>query len=999
LRIIELHIYGYGKLENYQISSLNRLQVFYGENEAGKSTIMSFIHSILFGFPAKQSPELRYEPKDHSKYGGKMKAAFPEVGVAVIERVKGKAAGDVTVSLEDGTIGGEGLLKDLLRRMDKSIFQAIFSFNVHGLQDIHAMKGDELGRYLFSAGALGTDKLFNAESSLQKEMDQRFKPGGKKPLLNEKLKQLKEAQAALKAAEVQNDRYSQLLSEKEDNEDNIVQLTAEITELEKRNGKLKDLKRNEQQVIEEAGLSKRLDENGPLFFPQDGLARFENINHQLKPIQARVTWIKEKMLTLMEELEACQHNSELLDMETEIAARIENLPLNDQLKQEKRLLELKIEEFAQQISQINENLHTTFDDKNIEEINTSIFVKEQAEMLQHQQQRLNERKLELESAFEDEKALLVELEASAAAVEKDLLPEEQRSRLAEEMAVFENRAYHQSELEQVRDQINAHNVRAKTEESRRSSQKKRDGYQLVLLVVILLTVFIWGFINSQWLLAGAGIVGLLVLSAIYLKSFRSSGGMNEDEVLSELLKREHFLTELIDKQPAGNVFAIKNLLLKDEELQQRKREFEIKIQQQTIRYEKVIDQFEKWEAEEVVIKEKKTTLIVELGLKETAGPMKIFDAYLLIEKQKQCFRDRKRTKERLKAVTEGLTELDNGLLMLAERFLQNHNLSTVETAALLKKKLREAIEQSAKSHEIRLKLSELNEEHAVLAKDLLVLSTERENLLAQAKAADEDEFRFRANEAEQMKTWSARLVDLQHQLGVAGITAEDRTEILTGPAIEDQLEANDLEVKNKKKQMSSHIDFLAHVKHSMNVLEEGGLYSEMLHSYKQLKHEFEEDAKEWATYAVAKDLLAKTIDRYKIERMPKMLAKAESFLSHLTDGGYVRIIPQTSGSGFLIERKDHALFEANELSQATAEQVYVAIRLALAAVHYERYPFPVIIDDSFVNFDHKRTARIIELLREFSNNQILFFTCHQHILEYFAESEILHLKEKSPKVV
>lgn len=105
MKLIELHIYGYGKLEDYVIKPVGHLQIFYGENEAGKSTIMSFIHSILFGFPAKQSAEIRYEPKKNSKYGGKIKAFFPDTGVAVIERVKGKAAGDMTVSLEDGTIG------------------------------------------------------------------------------------------------------------------------------------------------------------------------------------------------------------------------------------------------------------------------------------------------------------------------------------------------------------------------------------------------------------------------------------------------------------------------------------------------------------------------------------------------------------------------------------------------------------------------------------------------------------------------------------------------------------------------------------------------------------------------------------------------------------------------------------------------------------------------------------------------------------------------------
>ena len=52
-----------------------------------------------------------------------------------------------------------------------------------------------------------------------------------------------------------------------------------------------------------------------------------------------------------------------------------------------------------------------------------------------------------------------------------------------------------------------------------------------------------------------------------------------------------------------------------------------------------------------------------------------------------------------------------------------------------------------------------------------------------------------------------------------------------------------------------------------------------------------------------------------------MLSKAEEYLSFLTDDNYHRIHLQKSGSGFLVERKDHTIFEANELSQATTEQV------------------------------------------------------------------------------
>ena len=72
MQIKSLHIYGFGKFIDYRIEDLASLQVIYGENEAGKSTIMAFIHCILFGFPSRQQAILRYEPKAHSAYGGKI---------------------------------------------------------------------------------------------------------------------------------------------------------------------------------------------------------------------------------------------------------------------------------------------------------------------------------------------------------------------------------------------------------------------------------------------------------------------------------------------------------------------------------------------------------------------------------------------------------------------------------------------------------------------------------------------------------------------------------------------------------------------------------------------------------------------------------------------------------------------------------------------------------------------------------------------------------------
>lgn len=54
MRIEKLHIYGYGKLENVEMD-LSMLTVLYGENEAGKSTIRSFMKVFYSVFRREDS--------------------------------------------------------------------------------------------------------------------------------------------------------------------------------------------------------------------------------------------------------------------------------------------------------------------------------------------------------------------------------------------------------------------------------------------------------------------------------------------------------------------------------------------------------------------------------------------------------------------------------------------------------------------------------------------------------------------------------------------------------------------------------------------------------------------------------------------------------------------------------------------------------------------------------------------------------------------------------
>ncbi len=123
MRIEKLHIYGYGKLENVEMD-LSLLTVLYGENEAGKSTIRSFIKSILFGF--KMRGQKRYEPKEGGKYGGAITVMTKQYGRLKIERLPKTASGEVTVYFEDGKMGGEEVLQAITKGMNEQLFDSVF---------------------------------------------------------------------------------------------------------------------------------------------------------------------------------------------------------------------------------------------------------------------------------------------------------------------------------------------------------------------------------------------------------------------------------------------------------------------------------------------------------------------------------------------------------------------------------------------------------------------------------------------------------------------------------------------------------------------------------------------------------------------------------------------------------------------------------------------------------------------------------------------------------
>lgn len=213
MRIERLDIYGYGKWVDTTFDLSKDVHLFYGMNEAGKSTLMSFMHSILFGFPTRNSALLRYEPRESSRYGGRITATDPRFGEVIIERTHGKVTGNVTVTLEDGTTGKDELLETILHGMTRESFQHIFSFSLTDIEQVHKLNKNQLSRYLLNIGAHGTEYYLELVDQFQADADKMYRPSGRVLALNKQLAVLEKQEQKLAALEKQNEGYLSLIEQ------------------------------------------------------------------------------------------------------------------------------------------------------------------------------------------------------------------------------------------------------------------------------------------------------------------------------------------------------------------------------------------------------------------------------------------------------------------------------------------------------------------------------------------------------------------------------------------------------------------------------------------------------------------------------------------------------------------------------------------------------------------------------------------------------------------
>ena len=144
----------------------------------------------------------------------------------------------------------------------------------------------------------------------------------------------------------------------------------------------------------------------------------------------------------------------------------------------------------------------------------------------------------------------------------------------------------------------------------------------------------------------------------------------------------------------------------------------------------------------------------------------------------------------------------------------------------------------------------------------------------------------------------------------------------------------------------------------------------------------------YARSRLAHALLHEAIERFKERSQAPMLKSASSYFAQITGGEFEGLVNDDSQERPVIAaRRPHAsggaLVQVDAMSEGTADQLYLALRLAALDLQRQRgVDLPVILDDVLMTSDDARAVCIFQALQRFSKTgQVIVFTHHHHLCD------------------
>ena len=138
---------------------------------------------------------------------------------------------------------------------------------------------------------------------------------------------------------------------------------------------------------------------------------------------------------------------------------------------------------------------------------------------------------------------------------------------------------------------------------------------------------------------------------------------------------------------------------------------------------------------------------------------------------------------------------------------------------------------------------------------------------------------------------------------------------------------------------------------------------------------------------LVKKLLSEAYEKMKNNVSPAFTGKLSDNISKITEGKYGKLYFNDE-QGLIVELENGNYIPVERLSVGTIDQLYLSLRLAMLD-EVSKEKVPIILDEAFAYYDNERLKNILNYLNtEFSNRQIIIFTCTKREKEILEELNI-----------
>ena len=1034
MKITDLQVDGYGVWKGLTIESLSdNVTVFYGQNEAGKTTLMEFIRSMSFGF-SKVRLEKYTPPVYGGLAGGSMYIESARGGFEVQRHVDPNRTmnmiGDLAVTdNRDGSVHGATLLNTIMSEVDESIFNNVFAVGLREIQELGALNSTDAAEYLYKlTSGLDRVSLVDVMRDLQ---GQRNEIWGENSELESKLSTLFEKRRKLlqevEELRARSKRWSRISAQTQDITLRLAEITKEIKATE-RESRLVEIST---QISERWQSRHLLDQQirafGRLPDPKSiNVKELDALNAKIAQQRERITEIKSQRLQIKQEGTRLPINRTLWAQKSRIQAVSEHTPWIESLLRQADHLRSEIDTIengmVSEVDGLGNQLKIRAKDVRDLSNRGLASLKTNAKNLLDQEERLNRLKQEADKA-RFELGQTEEHLGSSISEHTDGIP-----------GTLDDTSRH---VNRLRRRIELEDKITKLQNSRHSLEREIDDVvnEQVLPVSKLSVVglvFVAGIV-----LAGFGLVGTLSNGSLWTYSstvenfgqatshiglllmlmgavcFFVAMGLkyhwekvakdelddfrHQIDLIRQQLKRAKSERDEIERQLPESMMGGWDLELKDAESQLSRLEdlvpMENRVKSTRMQLDDIRHRITSSEREVEASQKTWRSTLRSVGLPETLSPLQVQEIT-----------------ERSGRITASYVRLDQYKSELADRDRELKGLAN---------KINEIVQDSGQVIETRNPLKRLSELNLKLSEQRQLVSTRREyidrykslrsrfekskrelerlvglrrRMLSSVGAESEEEYRQFDIKHSQRKKLKNKQEQLTDQIAAAlgnNFSEEDVLEYLerygkTG--LEKRWEDIQLEIEVLKEQQTKLLQQRGEFLQEVKMLGEDSRLDEARLELNLIDAEMYELKKRWQVLATSSQMLETIRDGYETKRQPETLQEASEYLNRLTEGQYPRIWTKLVGEELLVDNAADETITVDKLSRGTREAVYLSLRLALIGAYARRGAvLPMVLDDVLVNFDAHRATKAAELLVEFSKNgyQLLMFTCHDHMRDMF----------------